>query len=179
MKPRLVSVSGTQPAEMALGEADLTIGRDASNSIHLDDPAVSSRHCVIVRDRGRFIVRDRDSTNGTFVNGRATTQADLKPGDEIQVGHIRFYFLVEEGSIPLAPAVTIEDREAESLISSETVQVDPLNSFFLRRNPGLEDSALQRRAKDLSVLVRLNAELHDIPDTETLQKTLLERIFSG
>ncbi|HET9215424.1 MAG TPA: sigma 54-interacting transcriptional regulator [Terriglobia bacterium] len=177
MRPRLVSVSGTQPAEMALGEADLTIGRDASNSIPLEDPAVSSRHCVIVRDRGRFVVRDRDSTNGTFVNGKATNQADLKHGDEIQVGHVRFYFLVEEGSIPLAPKVTIEDREADELISSETVQLDPVNSSFLRRNLSLEDAALQRRAKDLSVLVRLNAELHDIPDTETLQKTLLERIF--
>ena len=162
---------------MALGEADLTIGRDASNSIPLEDPAVSSRHCVIVRDRGRFVVRDRDSTNGTFVNGKATNQADLKHGDEIQVGHVRFYFLVEEGSIPLAPKVTIEDREADELISSETVQLDPVNSSFLRRNLSLEDAALQRRAKDLSVLVRLNAELHDIPDTETLQKTLLERIF--
>jgi len=104
MRPRLVSVTGSQPAEIPLSGAELTIGRDAGNSLHLEDPAVSSRHCTIVRDGSRYVLRDRDSTNGTFVNGKATAQADLRHGDEIQVGHVRFYFLLEEGGVPATPA---------------------------------------------------------------------------
>jgi two-component system response regulator HydG len=177
MRPRLVAVFGTAPAEVPLSDVELTIGRDAASSIHLEDPAVSSRHCAIVSDGGRFVLRDRGSTNGTFVNGKAAAQVDLKHGDEIQVGHVRFCFLIEEGAAPVAPAVTIEDV-AETLVRTETIQLDPQNSVFLRRNLGAEDaSALQRRAKDLSVLLRLNAELHDIADTEALQTRLLERVF--
>ena len=178
MKPRLVSVFGTHPAEVALSEAELTIGRDATSTIHLEDPAVSSRHCVIVCEGGQYVLKDRNSTNGTFLNGKATAQAVLKHGDEIQVGHVRFHFLLEEGGIPSTPAVAIEDGEAETFVSSQTVHLDPLNSAYLRRNLGLVDTpALQRTARDMSVLLRLNAELHDIPDSEGVQNALLERIF--
>ena len=176
MRPRLVSVSGSRSSEVALNQAELTIGRDAGNAVRLEDPAVSSRHCVIVRDGSRFVLKDSDSTNGTFVNGRATPQVELKHGDQIQVGHVRFYFLTEEGQNSVAASVTIEDT-VESLISTETVHLDPVNSAYLRRTPVTDTAALQRRAKDMGVLLRLNAELHDIADAETLQNTLLERIF--
>jgi len=177
MRPRLVSVTGSQPAEIPLSGAELTIGRDAANSLHLEDPAVSSRHCTIVHDGSRYVLRDRDSTNGTFVNGKATAQADLRHGDEIQVGHVRFYFLLEEGDVPATPALAIDDSEDE-LISSETIHLDPVNSAYLRRNLGVQDTpALQRTARDMSVLLRLNAELHTIVESESLQNALLERIF--
>ena len=178
MRPRLVSTSGTHPAEILLSGAELTIGRDAANSIHLEDPAVSSRHCVIECEGGKYVLKDRDSTNGTFVNGKATARADLKHGDEIQVGHVRFNFLLEEGSVPSLPPVAIEDPEGEALISTQTVHLDPINSAYFRKNLGVENTAgLQRTARDMSVLLRLNAELHSIPDSEGVQNALLERIF--
>jgi len=178
MRPRLVSLFGTHPAEVALSDVELTIGRDVSNSIHLEDPAVSSRHCVIAYDGRQYILKDRGSTNGTFVNGKAAAQVGLKHGDEIQVGHMRFHFLVEEGNVPPTPAVTIEESDAETLISTETVHLDPLNSAYLRRNLGLVDTpALKRTTRDMGVLLRLNAELNNIPDSEGVQNALLERIF--
>ena len=177
MRPRLVSVSSSYRADTPLSEAGLTIGRDAANTIQLEDPSVSSRHCVIVCDGGRFTLKDRNSTNGTFVNGKAAAEVDLKHGDEIQIGHVRFCFLLEEEKAP-RPKVAIEDREAGDLISSATVHLSPRDSSYLRKNVRLEDSAaLQRRARDLSVLVRLNSELHDIADIPSLESVLLDRIF--
>lgn len=177
MRPRLVSVF-TTPSEIALGETELTIGRDTANTIRVDDPAVSSRHCLIVQKDGRFVLTDRGSTNGTFVNGKAASQIDLRHGDEIQVGRARFYFLLDEMVVPPKPLVSIEDRENEALISSETVQLDPVNSAYFRAHFATEDTAtLQRRARDMGVLLRLNAEIHDIADSETLQNVLLQRIF--
>ena len=176
MRPRLVSVLGTYPAETPFSEAGLTIGRDAACTVRLEDPAVSSRHCVIVKAGDRFVLRDSNSTNGTFVNGKAAAEVDLKHGDEIRVGHVRFQFLLEEG-MPRA-GVAIEETEPESFISTETVYLSPGDSAYLRANVKLEDTeALRRRAKDLSVLVRLNTELHDIEDTQSLQAVLLDRIF--
>jgi len=143
MRPRLVSLFGTHPAEVALSDVELTIGRDVSNSIHLEDPAVSSRHCVIAYDGRQYILKDRGSTNGTFVNGKAAAQVGLKHGDEIQVGHMRFHFLVEEGNVPPTPAVTIEESDAETLIA---------------RPRSLEDNALPSgNAMAAMVLLRLGA----------------------
>jgi len=180
MRPRLVAVSGTSFVETAVGEDPLTMGRDVANTIRLEDPAVSSRHCVIVREAGRFILVDRDSTNGTYVNGKIATRADLQHGDEIQVGHARFYFLTEEaGASPKAP-ITIADREDEVLMSTETLHLDPGNSAYLQAHLGAEDPAtLRRRAKDMSVLLRLSAEIHDIADSEDLQAVLLQRLFES
>ena len=179
MRPRLVSLFGPLSGEITVSGAEFTIGRDPANACHLDDPAVSSRHCVIVGDGDRFVLRDCDSTNGTFINGKAASCADLNHGDEIQIGHARFRFLLNDDVVAPAPAVTIqEDHEEVGLMSTETIQLDPQNSAFLRTQLGLEDpAALQRRTRDMSVLLRLNAEIHDIADTESLQNVLLKRIF--
>jgi transcriptional regulator with GAF, ATPase, and Fis domain len=156
-----------------VGEGEVTIGRDVANTIRLEDPAVSSRHCLIVCDHGSFVLVDRQSTNGTFVNGGAIDRVVLKHGDEIKVGRARFCFLIDA-----KPAVTIEDREEAALISSETAQLDPLNSSYLRTHLGSEDLVtLQRRAKDMSVLLKLNTEIHDMVDSESVQEGLLRRIF--
>ena len=162
-----------------MGEGSLTIGRDVANTIRLEDPAVSSRHCHIDCDHDSFVLVDRDSTNGTFVNGRAIDRVVLKHGDEIQVGRARFLFFLKEEEVGASPepAVTIEDGE-EALVASETVQLDPHNSAYLRAELGSEDMAtLQRRAKDMSVLLKLTAEIHDIADSASVQDVLLQRIF--
>jgi transcriptional regulator with GAF, ATPase, and Fis domain len=177
MRPRIVSVSGTTSAELGAGGAELTIGRDAANTVQVKDPAVSSRHCVIVSHDGRFILLDRNSRNGTFVNGKPETRTLLKHGDEIRVGYERFYFLVEEDT-NTPSAVAIEDKQDDEPHSSNTVQLDPLNSAFLRAQVAAEDvQTVRRRAKDMSVLLKLNVEIHNIADSESLQKSLLQRIF--
>jgi FHA domain-containing protein len=50
MKPRLVRVSGKAPEGVLLNSTELKIGRDSSNDLRLEDPTVSSRHCLIQRD---------------------------------------------------------------------------------------------------------------------------------
>src|SRR5262249_5104403 len=96
------------------------------------------------------------------------------------VGHARFYFLTEEaGATPKAP-VTIADRDDEVLMSTETLHLDPGNSPYLQAQVGAEDPAtLRRHAKDMSVLLRLNAEIHDIADSDALQAVLLQRVFES
>src|SRR4030095_8283784 len=107
----------------------------------------------------------------------ASRRADLDHGDEIQIGHSLFYFLTEEAG---ASPVTIADREDEVLMSTQTLHLDPRNSAYLQAQLGAEDPAtLRRHAKDMSVLLRLNAEIHDIADSEDLQTVLLQRVFES
>jgi len=68
----------------------ICIGRDRNNEIQLDDPKVSKKHCEIsaikTDDFEQFIIKDLDSTNGTYVNGQSISQRILSTGDKIKLG---------------------------------------------------------------------------------------------
>lgn len=68
------------------------IGRGARNEVRLFDTEVSRQHALIQQEDERFILTDRGSSNGTFVNGRAISQATLADGDRIQVGRTTILF---------------------------------------------------------------------------------------
>ncbi|GAB4482038.1 MAG: hypothetical protein OHK0031_04380 [Anaerolineales bacterium] len=85
---QLVMHSGPTPGKTFALEGDvLTIGREASNPIAINDAEVSRKHTQLVFQGGKYIVSDLGSTNGTFVNGtRLTGQQVLQPGDIISLG---------------------------------------------------------------------------------------------
>lgn len=71
---------------LGLAEGTLSIGRDDSMGLRLDDVGVSRHHCDISRRSDSLTIHDRQSTNGTIVNGRRVTKAELKHGDVIEIG---------------------------------------------------------------------------------------------
>src|ERR1041385_7262168 len=63
------------------------IGRTADSHLYLpDDRFFSRHHCLLEITPPRCLLRDLGSTNGTFVNGRKVSEADLQSGDQIQGG---------------------------------------------------------------------------------------------
>ena len=62
------------------------IGRSLSADVRFEDPTVSRRHALIVRDPAGVRVLDDHSLNGVFVNGRRVDRSLLADGDEIRVG---------------------------------------------------------------------------------------------
>jgi serine phosphatase RsbU (regulator of sigma subunit) len=71
-----------------LDKPTFTIGRRSVNDLRLDATDVSRDHAEIVSSEGHFIVRDRNSRCGTFVNGAQITERRLAHGDKIQVGRL-------------------------------------------------------------------------------------------
>ncbi|MGH2831862.1 MAG: FHA domain-containing protein [Solirubrobacteraceae bacterium] len=69
------------------------IGRSLAADIHFDDPTVSRRHALIVRQHDGVRVLDDRSLNGVFVNGERVEWRALRDGDEILVGRYRLGFL--------------------------------------------------------------------------------------
>ncbi|MCE0484636.1 MAG: FHA domain-containing protein [Methylacidiphilales bacterium] len=62
------------------------MGREATCDIYIDSNQVSRRHCLLqVTDRG-ILVKDLDSTNGTFVNGIPMTDGYINSGDRLSLG---------------------------------------------------------------------------------------------
>lgn len=65
----------------------LRIGRDPGNDLKLSDPQVSRQHALLWEERGRYYVRDENSTNGTFVNDeRISGTWEIRLGDRLRLG---------------------------------------------------------------------------------------------
>ena len=63
------------------------IGRSQDNEMTIDDSSISRRHAEINRDsNGQFIIYDRGSTNGVFINNKKITKKILSEGDIIEIG---------------------------------------------------------------------------------------------
>ena len=69
------------------------IGRSLAADIRFDDPTVSRRHALIVRQPDGLRVLDDRSLNGVFVNGERVEWSTLADGDEVVIGRHHLHFL--------------------------------------------------------------------------------------
>lgn len=66
-----------------------TVGRVEDNAFHIPQGSISSHHCEIWLRGNDVVVKDLNSTNGTFINGQqVTTEAVLKPGQTLRLGQV-------------------------------------------------------------------------------------------
>jgi adenylate cyclase len=84
------SIEGVE-AEFVLDDVN-TIGRHPKNSIRLHDREVSKNHAVIERRGEDYVLRDLNSSNGTFVNSRRISESVLKEKDELLFGSMQLVF---------------------------------------------------------------------------------------
>ena len=67
-----------------------TVGRIEENTFPIPDPSVSSRHCEILLRGADVVIKDLNSTNGTFIEGQQISgEAVLKPGQILRLGQIQ------------------------------------------------------------------------------------------
>lgn len=105
MTPTLRFTTGSLAGRaFPLAEGETRVGRDPSLELPIPEPDqrfVSRIHAVLIREGDRVVLEDRDSTNGTLVNGEAVRRVALTPGDEVRFGRqgpvARF-----EGAVPAA-----------------------------------------------------------------------------
>ena len=75
------------------------IGRNPTTDITLLDESISREHAIVALDEatGTYTLEDLQSTNGSKVNGKRVRSAELAHGDEIEIGHTNFKFLLNDG----------------------------------------------------------------------------------
>lgn len=83
------------PTTHELVGSKLAVGRLGDNDVQLDEGSVSSHHAEIEAGEAGVVLRDLDSTNGTFLNGEQVFgEVALSEGDEIYFGGVRATFTV-------------------------------------------------------------------------------------
>ncbi len=65
-----------------------TIGRLEDNTFQVAEPSVSGHHCEVVLKGNEVLVRDLNSTNGTYVGGERVSEAAIKPGQIVRLGQV-------------------------------------------------------------------------------------------
>jgi pSer/pThr/pTyr-binding forkhead associated (FHA) protein len=97
LQASIVIVEGqARGMEYTVTKAYTVIGRDNSADIIPRDAHISRQHAVIVYVDASYILKDLDSTNGTFMNGASIKQASLRHGDKFRVGETTFQFILQE-----------------------------------------------------------------------------------
>jgi hypothetical protein len=88
----LVSPSGYRLDLAGIGTSIVSIGRDVSSDVVVDDERVSRRHARLRPTERGWVLEDLESTNGTRVNGFRTQAQLLSDGDTISIGASTFAF---------------------------------------------------------------------------------------
>lgn len=88
-----VQGAGAETLLVPLTQEITRIGRGLGADLHLDEGSVSRRHAILVQRAAGARVLDDRSANGTLVNGRRVTQADLRSGDVILLGRVVLRYL--------------------------------------------------------------------------------------
>ena len=74
----------------------VSIGRNANNDIQIDNLSVSKNHAQIIRDKDSYRVEDLNSTNGTYLNEKMVSKAELKHKDVLTVGKHTLEILMDK-----------------------------------------------------------------------------------
>jgi len=94
----VVSLDGVVIKEVQVTKDKTTLGRRPYNDIVIDNLAVSGEHAVLQLVGGNVFLEDLNSTNGTYINGKAVKKQLLQHNDTVEIGKYKIKFLVDEGS---------------------------------------------------------------------------------
>ncbi|MEV6162682.1 FHA domain-containing protein [Streptomyces sp. NPDC052052] len=146
---------------------DYHVGRDPRSDIVLDDERVSWHHAVLRPVADHWLLKDEDSTNGTYTAGRRIQESDVGPGSVIRFGHPvngPCVALVEQTSPPRAtrsadrPTAVAKPEATITFRQPTSVRPRPVRTVRIGRSP---DNDL---VVDDLVVSHRHAELRTHPD---------------
>jgi pSer/pThr/pTyr-binding forkhead associated (FHA) protein len=106
MPKMIVSIDGVVIKEVQLTKDRTTLGRRPYNDIVIDNLAVSGEHAVMQMSGAEVFLEDLNSTNGTYVNGKAIKKQQLQNGDSVEIGKYKIKF-VHDGAAESAERTTV------------------------------------------------------------------------
>ena len=93
----VVSLDGVMIKEVQITKDKTTLGRRPYNDIVIDNLAVSGEHAVLQMVGSDVFIEDLNSTNGTYINGKAVKKQLLVHNDTVEIGKYKIKYIVDEG----------------------------------------------------------------------------------
>jgi FHA domain len=98
MPKMIVSIDDVVIKEVQLTKDRTTLGRRPYNDIVIDNLAVSGEHAAILMSGADVVLEDLNSTNGSYVNGKAIKKQALQNGDSIEIGKYKIKFVGDQAA---------------------------------------------------------------------------------
>ncbi len=94
----VVSLDGVVIKEVQVTKDKTTLGRRPYNDIVIDNLAVSGEHAVLQMVANDVFIEDLNSTNGTYINGKAIKKQLLAHNDTVEIGKYKIKYLVDDSA---------------------------------------------------------------------------------
>jgi pSer/pThr/pTyr-binding forkhead associated (FHA) protein len=163
MPKMIVSIDGVVIKEVQLTKDRTTLGRRPYNDIVIDNLAISGEHAVLQLSGSEVYLEDLNSTNGTYVNGKAAKKQMLRNGDSVEVGKYKIKFIsdaVDDPSPKTAPAGLNDDapnvpQAAIKVLSGAAAgrQVPLTKAVTTIGKPGIAVAAITRQQRGFVIHV--------------------------
>src|SRR3990172_1829578 len=153
---QLTMRSGPNPGTVYALESDqLSIGRDSSNEIPVNDAEVSRRHARLTFQGGKYVIEDMGSTNGTFANGqRLSGPRVLKSGEVISLGE-QIVFVYE--AVNSDPGATVASPRKVPEARLATPLPPPPQSFAGQVPASQPEAAVARKLNPVPIAIGVGA----------------------
>ena len=125
MPKMIVSIDGVVIKEVQLTKDRTTLGRRPYNDIVIDNLAVSGEHAVLQMSGNEVIIEDLNSTNGTYVNGKAAKKQALRNGDSVEVGKYKIKFVSDGAGDGFEKTMMVKSGTVAAQNSSSPPSVYP------------------------------------------------------
>jgi adenylate cyclase len=154
----------------------VAIGRHPAQDIQLLDRIVSKEHAVIELRGDGYLIFDRDSRNGTLLNGEPVAHPTrLQDGDEITIGSTSFTFRKSDPEAELVRRVTVHDKMDSAIRTRVTSQLDV---GFLPESQYTNIEQLRSDYEKLRIANELSQALSLEFDLERLLHKILDKAFA-
>lgn len=134
--PKLVVLSeGLTGRAHELKVEKTTVGRLDDNTFQIAEQSVSSHHCEVLLKGNDVIIRDLDSTNGTYINGEKISEKVLKPGQILRLGNVEAR-LEGDGVSPTSAATAGATAASDKKKQNQNTSVIPRGVKLGETDPG-------------------------------------------
>ena len=100
--------------EFIIDKDEISIGRSKDCSLPVDDKRLSRKHVIIRRQGLKFILKDLESANGTFINDVQVQEQELESGNTIRIGDTQFIFEAMSSDYSHQPSDYAAEMEEEA-----------------------------------------------------------------
>ncbi len=135
MPKMIVSIDGVVIKEVQLTKDRTTLGRRPYNDIVIDNLAVSGEHAVMQMSGSEVYLEDLNSTNGTYVNGKAAKKQLLANNDTVEIGKYKIKYVSEAANASFEQTMVVKAGSAgvvQSPVAASMPHAEPAKTAAIK-----------------------------------------------